>query len=106
MIPILFAFLSACAFALPFELLETAEIAARMPAGTFAEKLSAFLPVLGTRMFPQGMLLFLLFLLLYRVLIKRIRRKQFSMASPISLSENARLFTLTWARFSATCPSG
>lgn len=81
MIPILFAFLSACAFALPFELLETAEIAARMPAGTFAEKLSAFLPVLGTRMFPQGMLLFLLFLLLYRVLIKRIRRKQFSMAS-------------------------
>ena len=75
---ILFAFLTSCAFSLPFELLETAEIAARMPAGTFAEKLTAFLPVLGKRMFPQGILFFILFLLLYRTLLRRIKGMDFS----------------------------
>lgn len=78
---ILFAFFASCAFAIPFEVLETAEIAARMPAGTFAEKLTAFLPVLGERMFPQGILLFILFLLLFKMLLRRIEKKQFSPAA-------------------------
>ncbi len=83
---ILFAFLTSCAFALPFEILETAEIAARMPAGTFAEKLTAFLPVLGGRMYPQGILFFILFLLLYRTLLPRIEKKHFSFAALLAAS--------------------
>ena len=86
---ILFAFLTSCAFSLPFELLETAEIAVRMPAGTFAEKLTAFLPVLGERMFPQGILFFILFLLLYRALLRRIKSMDFSAAAAAA----ATLFT-------------
>ena len=79
---ILFAFLTTCAFSLPFEILETAEIAVRMTAGTFAEKLTAFLPVLGERMFPQAILLFILFFLLYRTLLHGIGKKEFSLAAP------------------------
>ena len=86
---VLFAFLTSCAFSLPFEIIETAEIPVRMPAGTFAEKLTAFLPVLGGRMFPQGIVLFILFLLLYRTLLRRIGKKEFSPAALLT----AALFT-------------
>ena len=90
MLPVLFAFLSACAFAPPYEIINTAEIAARMPEGSGAEKISAFLPVLGERMYPRSILLFLLFLLLYRVLLPRIRREKFSVSAFLT----AGLFTV------------
>ncbi len=86
----LFAFLTSCAFALPFTLLETAEISARMPYGTGLEKLTAFVPVLGRRMFPQGILAFVLFCFLYSVLFRRIRNRLFSMSALLT----ACLFTL------------
>ena len=81
MMEILFAFLTSCAFALPFEILNTGEIAVRMPERTLIEKITAFLPVWGERMFPGAILLFILFLLLYRMLLKRIRNKGFSIAA-------------------------
>ena len=90
MLPVLLAFLTSCAFSLPFEILDTAEIGARMPGGSAAEKFSAFLPVLGKKMYPGSILLFLLFLLLYRVLLERIRKKQFSRSAFLA----ACLFTL------------
>ncbi len=90
MTTILFAFLTSCAFSLPFELLDTAEIAARMSAGSIWEKYTAFLPVLGSRMFPHGGLLFLLFFLLYRVVLPKIRGKQFSLSALLT----AVLFSL------------
>ncbi len=81
MLTILLAFLTSCAFSLPFELLDPAEIGSRMPEGTFFEKLTAFFPALGERMFPQSILLFLLFLLLYHVMLGRTRRREFSAAA-------------------------
>ena len=78
---IILSFLTACAFSLPFVFLETAEIAARMPASTFVEKLTAFLPVLGQRMYPQAILLFPLFWVLYRTFLKRINGKDFSLSA-------------------------
>ena len=78
MLSIVLAFLTSCAFSLPYEILDTAEIGFRIPSGTLLEKVSAFFPVLGSRMYPQGLLLFLLFLFLYHVLLGRIRRKHFS----------------------------
>lgn len=81
MLPMLFAILTACAFSLPYELLDTAEIGALMPEHTVLEKVTAFLPVLGKRMYPQCILLFLLFLFLYRVVIPKIRAKHFSMSA-------------------------
>ena len=84
MLTIILSFLTACAFSLPFELLDTAEIGARMPEHSVLEKLTAFLPVLGKRMYPQGILLFLLFLFIYRTLLPRIRAKQFSLSAFIT----------------------
>ena len=81
MLAIFFAFLTACAFSLPFELLDTAEIGALMPEASVWEELTAFLPVLGKRMYPQCILLFPLFFLLYRCLFRVIRPKQFSLSA-------------------------
>lgn len=78
---LLLAFLTACAFSLPFELLDTAEIGVLMPGHTLLEELTAFLTVLGKRMYPQCILLFLLFLLLYRTLLAKIRNKHFSLSA-------------------------
>ncbi|MBR6088315.1 MAG: hypothetical protein IKP86_00180 [Anaerolineaceae bacterium] len=81
MLSILFAFLTTCAFSMSYELLDTAEIGALMPEHSVIEELSAFLPVFGKRMYPQCILLFILFLFLYRTLIPRIRPKQFSVSA-------------------------
>ena len=78
---VVFAVLTACAFSLPFALLDPAEIGALMPEHSIIEELTAFLPVLGKKMYPQCMLLFLLFFLFYRTFLGRIRKKQFSMAA-------------------------
>ena len=81
MLILVFAFLSACAFSLPYELLDTAEIGALMPYGSFSEKMTAFLPVLGKRMYPQGILLYLLFFLTFYVLSQKIKHERFSAAA-------------------------
>ena len=81
MMSILLAFLTACAFSLPYELLNPAEIGALMPESSVLEKLTAFLPVLGKRMYPQCILLFPLFCLLYRTLLRKIKPKQFSLSA-------------------------
>ena len=86
---ILFAILTACAFSLPYKLLDPAEIGVLMPERTVLEELTAFLPVLGKRMYPQCLLLFLLSFFLYRVLLIKISKKQFSMSACVT----ALLFT-------------
>ena len=83
---IVFAFLTACAFSLPYELLDTAEIGRLMPEHTFLEEVTAFLPVLGKRMYPQCILLFILFVFLYRVLFSKICQKQFSVTAFLTAS--------------------
>ena len=81
MLSIFLAFLTSLAFSLPNELLDPAEIGKRMPEHSLLEELTAFLSVLGRRAYPQVMLLFVLFWLLYRTLLSRIRSKQFSLAA-------------------------
>lgn len=81
MLSIVLAFLTSLAFSLPNELLDPAEIGKRMPEHSVIEELTAFLSVLGKRAYPQVMLLFVLFWLLYRVLLRRIGSKQFSLSA-------------------------
>ena len=81
MLSVFLAFLTSLAFSLPNELLDPAEIGRRMPEHSVIEELTAFLPVLGRRAYPQVLLLFVLFWLLYRNLLNRIRTKQFSAAA-------------------------
>ena len=90
MLTLLLAFLTSCAFALPCELLDTSQIAARMAEGSYGEKLTAFLPVIGEKTYPACILLFPLFYLVYRVLIGKIQNKQFSLSALLT----ACLFTL------------
>ena len=78
---LILAFLTTAAFSLPFEVLYTAEIAGRMSTGSFVEEMTAFLPVLGERMFPQSILLFVLFIFLYRSMLKRVEKRHFSLAA-------------------------
>ena len=81
LLSIVYSFLTTCAFTLPFEVLDTAEIAARMPGGSFGEKITAFLPVFGERMFPRDMLLFPLLFILYRTMLKKVQKKHFSLSA-------------------------
>ncbi len=83
LLSLLFAFFAALAFGMPFEILNTAEIAARMPEGTVPEKISAFLPVFGERVYPQAILLFPLLFFVIRALMKRIHGRRFSLAALI-----------------------
>ena len=81
MLSIILAFLTSLAFSLPNELLDPAEIGKRMPEHSVIEELTAFLSVFGKRAYPQVILLFVLFWLLYRNLLGRIRSKQFSLSA-------------------------
>ncbi len=81
MLSIILAFLTSCAFSMPYEILDTAEIGLHMPTGTLVEKASAFLPVLGERMFPQSIVYFILFLMVYKFMLRRISGKPFSPAA-------------------------
>lgn len=81
MLSIILAFLTSLAFSLPNELLDPAEIGKRMPEHSVIEELTAFLSVLGKRAYPQVILLFVLFWLLYRFLLSRICSKQFSLSA-------------------------
>ena len=81
MLSIILAFLTSCAFSLPYELLDTAEIGILMPSGSLIEKVTAFITVTAERMFPQAILFFLLFLFLFHIMLCRIRRKHFSPAA-------------------------
>ena len=81
MLSVFLAFLTSLAFSLPNELLDPAEIGRRMPEHSVIEELTAFLPVLGRRAYPQVILLFVLFWLLYRNLLQRIRTKHFSVSA-------------------------
>ena len=81
MLSVFLAFLTSLAFSLPNELLDPAEIGRRMPEHSVIEEVTAFLPVLGRRAYPQVILLFVLFWLLYRNLLQRIRIKQFSVSA-------------------------
>ncbi|MBQ6343378.1 MAG: hypothetical protein IJI41_09665 [Anaerolineaceae bacterium] len=78
---IFFVILTVFAFALPFEVIDPAEISLFMPEHTLLEELSAFLPVLGKRMYPQCILLFVLFLFVYHYLLQRIEKKHFSVSA-------------------------
>ncbi len=83
LLSLLFAFFAALAFGMPFEILDTAEIASRMPEGTALEKFSAFLPVFGERVYPYAILLFPLLFLVIRALMKRVHGRPFSLAALI-----------------------
>lgn len=83
MLTVLLAILTSCAFALPCEILDPAEIGSLMPEHSLIEELTAFLPVIGKRIYPNGILLFFLFFIIYRVMFRKISGKVFSLSALI-----------------------